>query len=99
MYSNNFTENNKKLCLSLYYEGAISYVFVNGREIHKFKAKDSEILVTPLCLGNIQKTGRWMIIWNKIGINGYLYDFGVDSDAIVVAGIWHIHKYLMKKIR
>ena len=62
MYSNNFTENNKKLCLSLYYEGAISYVFVNGREIHKFKAKDSEILVSPKCLGNIQKTGQWMII-------------------------------------
>ena len=30
-------------------------LFVNGKEIHKFKAKDSEIVATPLCLGNISK--------------------------------------------
>ena len=30
-------------------------MFVNGKEIHKFKAKDSEIVATPLCLGNISK--------------------------------------------
>ena len=39
-YSINFTEHNKKFCLSLHYNGANSYLFVN--EIHKFKAKDSE---------------------------------------------------------
>ena len=43
----------KKLCLSLHYNGANSYLFVNGTEIIKFKAKDSEIVATPLCLGNI----------------------------------------------
>ena len=55
MYSINFTEHNKKFCLSLHYNGANSYLFLNGKEIHKFKAKDSEIVVTPLCLGNISK--------------------------------------------
>ena len=55
MYSINFTEHNKKFCLSLHYNGANSYLFVNGKEIHKFKAKDSEIVATPLCLGNISK--------------------------------------------
>ena len=35
------------------YNGANSYLFVNGKIIHKFKAKDSEIVATPLCLGNI----------------------------------------------
>ena len=54
-YSIKFTENNKNFCLSLYYHGASSYLFVNGTEIHKFKAKDSEIVATPLCLGNISK--------------------------------------------
>ena len=54
-YSINFTEHNKKFCLSLHYNGANSYLFLNGKEIHKFKAKDSEIVVTPLCLGNISK--------------------------------------------
>ena len=32
-----------------------SYLFVNGTEIYKVKAKDSEIVVSPLCLGNISK--------------------------------------------
>ena len=53
MCSINFTMTKKKFCLSLHYNGGNSYLFVNGKEIHKFKAKDSEIVVTPLCLGNI----------------------------------------------
>ena len=55
MYSINFTVTKKKLCLSLHYNGANSYLFVNGTEIYKFKAKDSEIVASPLCLGNISK--------------------------------------------
>ena len=60
MYSINFTENNKKFCLSLHYNGANSYLFVNGTEIYKFKAKDSEIVASLLCLGNIAKD--WLMI-------------------------------------
>ena len=55
MYSINFTEKNKTFCLSLHYNGANSYLFVNGTEIYKFKAKDFEIAASPLCLGNISK--------------------------------------------
>ena len=55
LYSINFTEKNKTFCLSLHYNGANSYLFVNGTEIHKFKAKDSEIVASPLCVGNISK--------------------------------------------
>ena len=51
MYSINFTVTKKKFCLSLHYNGANSYLFVNGTEIYKFKAKDSEIVAIPLCLG------------------------------------------------
>ena len=50
MYSINFTVTNKKFCVSLHYNGANSYLFVNGAEIYKLKAKDSEILVGPICL-------------------------------------------------
>ena len=46
MYSINVIVTNKKFCLSLHYNGANSYLFVNGTEIYKFKAKDSEILET-----------------------------------------------------
>ena len=55
MYSINFTVMNKKICLSLHYNGANSYLFLNGTEIYKFKAEDSEIVATPLYLGNISK--------------------------------------------
>ena len=55
LYSINFTETNTNFCLSLHYNGANSYLFVNDTEIHKFKAKDSEIVATPLFLRNISK--------------------------------------------
>ena len=44
MYPINFTEKYKKLCLSLDYNGANSYLFVNSKEIHKFKGNNSEIV-------------------------------------------------------
>ena len=41
MYSINFTEHNEMFWLSLHYNGANSYLFDNGKEVHKFRAKDS----------------------------------------------------------
>ena len=70
--------------------------FVNDTEIHKFKAKDSEIVASPLCLGNISKDFS-VDNMKKTGLNGYVYDFSVDYDAIVVDDILDIHKYLMRK--
>ena len=55
MYSVNFTATRKKFCLRLHYNGDNSYLFVNGKKIIKFKAKDSEIVANPLCLGNISE--------------------------------------------
>ena len=82
--------------MSLHYNGANSYLFVNGKEVHKFKAKDFEIVATPLCLGNVLKD--WSADnMKKTGLNGYTYDFSVDCDAIAAADISDIHKYLMKK--
>ena len=97
MYSINFTVIKKIFFLSLHYNGANSYLFVNGTEIYKFKAKDSEIIATPLCLRNISKD--WSADNLKdTGLNGYVYDFSVDYDATDVDDIEDIHKYLMKKI-
>ena len=96
MYSINFTVTKKKFCLSLHYNGANSYLFVNGTEIYKFKAKDSEIVASPLCLGNISKD--WSIDnMKKTGFTGYVYDFRADYNAIAVDNIKDIHNYLMKK--
>ena len=55
MYAINFTVTKRKFWLSLHYNGVNSYLLVNGTEFYKFKAKDSEIVATPLCLGNISK--------------------------------------------
>ena len=96
MYSINFTVTEKKFCLSLHYNGANSYLFVNGTEIYKFKAKDSEIVASPLCLGNISKD--WSVDnLKKTGFNGYVYDFSVDYNSIAIDNISNIHKQLMKK--
>ena len=96
MHSVNFTDNGDKYCLSLHYNGVNSYSFVNGKEIIKFEAKDSEIVAIPLCLGNISKD--WSVDnMKKTGFNGYVYDFSVDYDATDVDDIKDIHKYLMKK--
>ena len=54
-YSIDFTLTKKKFCLSLHYNGGNSYLFVNGTEIYKFKAKDFNILVGSICLGSISK--------------------------------------------
>ena len=97
MYSINFTEHNKKFSLSLHYNGANNYLFVNGTEIHKFKAKDSEIVATPLCLGNISKDWSLDNMKKKTGLNGYVHNFSVDYDDTAVNDLLDIHKYLMKK--
>ena len=82
--------------MRLHFNGANSYLFVNGREIYKFKAKDSEIAASQLCLGNISK--NWTVDnLRKTGLNGYVYDFSADYDAITVDDILDNHNYLMKK--
>ena len=96
IYSINFTKTNTKLCLSLHYNVSNSYLFVNGTEIHKFKTKDSEIIAAPLCLGIISRD-FYVDNLKKTGLNGYVYDFSVDYNAIKTDNILEIHKYLMEK--
>ena len=69
LYKISFTDKNNKICLSLHYNGSNSYLFVNGTEINKFKAKDTEIVASPLCLGNISKDFS-VDNMKKAGLNG-----------------------------
>ena len=48
-YSQNFTEQQEKICLSLNYNWVNNYIFVNSVEICKLKASHSEINAAPLC--------------------------------------------------
>ena len=82
--------------MSLHYNGDDSYLFVNGKQELKFKAKDDQIVKEILCLGNIsddwiaanaQKTRLW----------GEIYDFAVDYTGTYIGDIYNVHRYLMKK--
>ena len=76
----------------MHYNGAKSYLFVNGTEIIKFKLKDSDIVANPLCLGKISEDFSADNM-KKRGLYGSVSDY----DAIAVDKILDIHKYLMKK--
>ena len=92
MYTINFTVTRNNFCLSLHYNGANSYLFVNGTKIHKL---DSETVSSLLCLGNISTD--WSIDnMKKTGFTEYVYDFSVDHDSIAVDDIKEIHGYIMK---
>ena len=96
-YSINLTEPNKKFVLSLHYNEDNSYLFVNGRQELKFKAKNDQILKEKLCLGCLSS------IWTtnnstKTGLYGSIYDFVVDYEAIdSVKQIYDMHRYLVTK--
>ena len=96
MYPINFNKTNTKFCLSQHYNGANSYLFVKGTEIHKFTVKDSEINPYNFCLENISKDFSASNT-KKTGFNGYIYDFSIDYNPTSTDSIKDIHKYLMKK--
>ena len=60
----------------MHYNGANSYIFVNDVKFHKFKAKDSDIMVTLFYSGNVSKK---ILVDNmkKTGFYGYVYEFGL----------------------
>ena len=98
LYLINFTKENTKFCLSLHYNGANSYLFVNGTEIIEFKEENYEITLYELCLANISKD--WTVDNMKTtALKGCVYDFSVDYDAMKVSDILDIHKYLTEKNR
>ena len=53
-FSISSTKGNTKFCLSLHYNADNSYLFINGKEIFKFKADNENTnFLTQFCLGNI----------------------------------------------
>ena len=96
-FHNNFTELGVKFVLSLHYNVANSYLFANGYQELKFKAKKDQILKEKLCLGNL--SNNWTTNNSaKSGVYGNIYDFVVDYEAINgVKQIYDMHRYLMKK--
>ena len=79
----NFTQSNRKFCLSLHYHGSNSFLFVNGTKIDQFK-EIIEIKKYPLSLRNISKYFA-SINTKKIGLNRYAYEFFGDYNKILFA--------------
>ena len=78
----NFTDFGIKFMLSLHYNGDYSYLFVNGRQELKFKAKTDQLVKEKLCIGNL--SDQWTTSESeKTGADGKIYDFVVDYEQIV----------------
>ena len=96
-YYRNFTDPGKKFVLSLHYNGDDSYLFVNGRQESKIKAKTDQLVKEKLCIGNL--SDQWTASESeKTGLYGNIYGFLVDYQAIAGVGpIYDMHRYLMTK--
>ena len=93
----NFMDPDKKFVLSLHYNGDDSYLFVNGSQELKFKAKTDQLVKEKLCIGNL--SDQWTTSKSeKTGLYGSIYDFVVDYEQIVgLKAIYNMHRYLMTK--
>ena len=82
LYSQNFTQPSTKIVLSLHYNGDNSYLFVNGKQELKFKAKTESLVKEKLCIGNI--SDKWTTSESeKTGLHGNIYDFVVDYETVI----------------
>ena len=98
IYNQNFTQPSKNFVLSLHYnDDNDSYLFVNGKQELKFKAKTDQLLMEKLCIGNL--SDEWTTSESeKTGLYGNLYDFIADYKKVAdVKAIYDIHRYLMIK--
>ena len=97
MYYRNFTDLGKKFVLSLHYNGNNSYLYGNGNQELKFKAKTDQLVKEKLWLGNL--SDQWTTSESeKTGLHGKIYDFVVDYEQIAgTTKILDMHRYLINK--
>ena len=96
-FSINFSDTNTKFCLSLHYNADNSYLFVNGKEIFKFRSDNKNInLSTQFYLGSISN-GFSAIESRVVSLNENIYNLSVDYNFFDKPDILNIHKYLMNK--
>ena len=97
----NFRKAKTKYCLSLHYNGDNSYLFVNEKEICKFKASNKNVnFTTQFCLGSISNKFDYEAeaeFEAEVSLKGNVYDLSIDYKVIDKSDILNIHKYLMNK--
>ena len=92
-----FTDPGKNIVLSLHYNSNNSYLYVNGNQELKFKAKTDQLVKEKLCLGNL--SDPWTTSESeKTGLYGKIYDFAVDYEHVAeTTKILDMHRYLITK--
>ena len=97
IYYRNFTDLGRKFVLSWHYNGNNSYLYVNGNQDLKSKAKTDQLVNEKLCLGNL--SDQWTTSEpEKTGLHGKIYDFVVDYEQIAgTTKIIDMHRYLINK--
>ena len=92
MFSINSSRPNTKFCLSLHYNADNNYLFVNRKEIFKFKADNKNVnFPTQFCLGSISN-GFSATESREVSLNGNAYDFSVAYNSADKCDILNIHK-------
>ena len=87
-------KGNTKFCLSLHCNTGISYLFVNGKEIFKFKGHNkSANSPTQFCFRSIFN-GSSATESREVSLNGNVHDFSVNYNSINKSKILNIHRYL-----
>ena len=72
-------------------------MFVNGKEIIKFKADSKNVnFPTRFCLGSISD-GFSATESTEVFLNGNVYDFSVDYNSVDKSDLLNIQQYLMTK--
>ena len=93
----NFNKAKAKFCLSLHYHADNSYLFVNRKEIFKFKADNGNInFLSRFCLWSISNNFDY-VESGEVSFKGNMYQFLVYYGAIDKYNILNIQKYLMIK--
>ena len=93
----NFSKAKAKFCLSLHYKADNSYLFVNWKEIYKFKASNkNNKFQSPFCLWSISNAFDYVDL-ERVSFKGNVYDFSTDYGTVGKSDILNIHKYLIIK--
>ena len=72
-------------------------MFVNGKQIFKFKADNKNVnFPTQFCFGSISN-GFSATESEEISLNENVYDFSVNFNSTDKSDILNIHKYLITK--
>ena len=83
--------------MGLHYNAHNSYLFVNRKEIFKFKSDNKNFnFPTRFCLGSVSN-GCNNTESREVSLNGNMYDFSLDYNFIDKSDIINIHQYLMTK--